>query len=114
MSSLELKPCPFCGADNPVYQYGPDEDGDCWYTVSCEECCVETDGFRSDDEAAEAWNRRSADALIAKLTEALEQMIEHYTSLVNCGDCGNWDPEEEDAVKTARAALSLAKSETPQ
>lgn len=42
------------------------------------------------------------------LADALATMLERYVSLVNCGDCGNWDPETEDEVKSARAALSRA------
>ena len=37
--------------------------------------------------------------------EALEQMTARYVSLVNSGDCGNWNPEEEVEVLNARAAL---------
>ena len=40
------------------------------------------------------------------LREALIGMINHYTELVNCGDCGNWDPETDDPVIHARAALA--------
>lgn len=45
-----------------------------------------------------------ADAL-AKVREALGEMVEHYAQLVNCGDCGNWNPEEEPVVIKARAHL---------
>ena len=38
--------------------------------------------------------------------EALAALLEHYLSLVNSGDSGFWDPEEEDVVKDARAALA--------
>lgn len=40
------------------------------------------------------------------LYAALEAMLDHYVSTVNSGDCGNWDPETEDVVKAARAALA--------
>lgn len=42
------------------------------------------------------------------LREALAALLERYTGLVNCGDCGFWDPETEDEVKAARAALAKA------
>lgn len=48
----ELKTCPFCngrafiGIENRKY----------W--VECSECGAETDGFRTAEEAAEAWNAR--------------------------------------------------------
>lgn len=41
--------------------------------------------------------------------EALSKMLEHYVSLVNCGDCGNWNPEEEPEVIAARSALAKAQ-----
>ncbi len=42
---------------------------------------------------------------------ALEALLERYTQLVNCGDCGNWNPETEDDVIAARAAISKAKGD---
>ncbi len=51
------------------------------------------------------------DADIARLTSSLRGLLELYTDLVNCGDCGNWDPEREDQVIAARAALAdIAKA----
>ena len=46
------------------------------------------------------------------LSQALTGLLDRYTALVNCGDCGNWDPESEDEVKAARAALALPLPET--
>ncbi len=43
------------------------------------------------------------------LLEALEGLLKRYTQLVNCGDCGNWDPEKEDDVIASRAAIAKAK-----
>lgn len=43
-----------------------------------------------------------------ELFEALETFVEEYCALVNSGDAGNWDPEEEPKVIAARAALSRA------
>lgn len=45
------------------------------------------------------------------LVEALDTMLDHYTALVNSGDCGNWDPEAEKEVQQVRAALKLAKGD---
>lgn len=42
------------------------------------------------------------------LYEALSWLIEIYTGLVNCGDCGSWDPGTEEPVKASRAALAKA------
>lgn len=42
---------------------------------------------------------------VADLKVALEGLLNHYTALVNSGDCGNWDPETEPQVIAARKAL---------
>jgi hypothetical protein len=42
-----------------------------------------------------------------RLRSALSDLLERYVDLVNCGDCGNWDPEGEGEVQQARAALHL-------
>lgn len=44
-----------------------------------------------------------------ELTEALENLLNRYTGLVNCGDCGFWDPETEEDVINARKALTSAR-----
>lgn len=41
-----------------------------------------------------------------QLTQALQGLLDKYTMLVNSGDAGNWDPEEEPEVIAARAAIS--------
>ena len=58
--------------------------------------------------------RRAIDALTnhtAAMKEALEGLLNRYVGLVNSGDAGFWNPEEEDEVKAARAALSSAPLE---
>jgi hypothetical protein len=42
---------------------------------------------------------------IAELEAALTVMADHYVQLVECGDCGHWDAEDEMPVKSARAAI---------
>lgn len=39
---------------------------------------------------------------------ALQGVLLLYTSLVNSGDCGNWNPEDEPDVIAARAASAAA------
>lgn len=45
------------------------------------------------------------------LFEALEGLLDRYTSLVNCGDCGYWNPEAEEEVIASRAAIAKARGE---
>lgn len=42
---------------------------------------------------------------MSTLREAAQALLDRYTSLVNCGDCGNWDPETEPDVIALRAEL---------
>lgn len=39
---------------------------------------------------------------------ALTALLDDHVQLVNCGDCGNWDPEAEPEVIAARAAIAKA------
>jgi hypothetical protein len=48
--------------------------------------------------------------LVKELREALTGMLDHYVSLVNSGDAGNWDAEIEPQVITARTALARSSS----
>lgn len=39
--------------------------------------------------------------------EALQALLTRYTNLINSGDAGFWDPETEQVVIDARAALKV-------
>lgn len=41
-----------------------------------------------------------------RLRAALSGLVDHYVEMVNSGDCGFWDPETDDEIIAARAALS--------
>ena len=47
----------------------------------------------------------AAQSTIAELRAALAGLLKRYVDLAGSGDCGNWDPETEDQVIAARAAL---------
>lgn len=51
-------------------------------------------------------------ASVPDLLKALEGMLDRYAGLVNCGDCGSWDPEAEAEVIAARKAIDRAKGES--
>ncbi len=59
-----------------------------------------------------AWTGEAKAAIeaagVGELVEALVGLTDHYTQLVNCGDCGNWDPETEPQVIAARTAIAKA------
>ena len=102
MSESELKPCPFCGAENRgdilnIYPASPSLGQSRWH-VFCDDCGAEGPGvstFNSDnpDELCEAaWNRRSpiADAatiaaLVARV-EALEAENARLSSLAKANN----------------------------
>ena len=44
-----------------------------------------------------------------EVIESLEGMTERYCDLINSGDAGNWNPEEEDVVIKARKILQKYK-----
>ena len=47
---------------------------------------------------------------IRDVTDCLSDMTEHYAELVRCGDCGNWDPEEESEVIAARKMIAEVRA----
>jgi hypothetical protein len=50
-------------------------------------------------------------AAAPELYEALETFVTEYVELVESGDAGFWDAEQEGKVKAARAALAKARGE---
>jgi hypothetical protein len=44
-----------------------------------------------------------------ELLAALKGITEMYVRLINSGDCGNWDPEEDKEVIASRAAIAKAE-----
>ena len=57
--NIELKPCPFCGGPAWTEEY-PVKDGLSTFSAYCERCGAETSlGYKSREEAAEAWNTRA-------------------------------------------------------
>lgn len=54
MTDEKLKPCPFCGGKATI-------NGITLVYIKCTKCGVETVGYREEDEAIEAWNRRVND-----------------------------------------------------
>lgn len=52
-----LLPCPFCGGKEEVTNL-QDYNGNEGWSVSCENCFVEIDGYKTKKEAINAWNCR--------------------------------------------------------
>lgn len=59
------------------------------------------------DEETRAANARLI-ASAPELLAALQSFVVEYVAMVNSGDCGFWNPEDEDKVKAARAAIAKA------
>jgi uncharacterized Zn finger protein (UPF0148 family) len=73
------------------------------------------EGFSSDraywmDAAKAALAAIPVSGEVERFREALTALLDRYTELVNSGDAGFWDPEEEDEVKLARQALTPPRS----
>ena len=43
-----------------------------------------------------------------ELLSSLKELLDHYKELVNCGDCGNWNPGDELVCKNADKAINKA------
>ena len=76
------------------------------------------DGFSEPSEIAsvnDVYDEYPANAhLIAAspaLESALEGLLTRYLELVDCGDCGNWEPRNEPEVIASFAALASARGE---
>lgn len=102
--------CGFCGwrecEDTPHERYAVELDA------------LTAENTRLREQEAKAWeeNRRASDLAIDRLTAAntrlraaLEGLLDRYVGLVESGDAGSWDAEQELEVRAARAALE----ETP-
>lgn len=52
------KPCPFCGSSDITLRSEP-----FWnlFVVSCHHCYVQNRGYETEEEAVEAWNKRTGD-----------------------------------------------------
>lgn len=63
--TIELKPCPFCGGNADLwivfvpYGEGLERDEENEYHCGCCDCGVSTSSRYDEDDAIEAWNRRT-------------------------------------------------------
>lgn len=55
---MELKPCPFCGGEAEV-SYGYTFGAEYQYQPNCTKCYCSLGIYDSEEEAIEAWNRRT-------------------------------------------------------
>jgi hypothetical protein len=85
----------------------PENTGDCYINNGvCDIAYLAT--HRVDDV-----DMTEADAILLAsapvLRNALQRMVDRYVSLVNSGDCGFWNPEDESDVIAARNALAQSR-----
>lgn len=64
---------------------------------------------RLDEWSDTAEKLRDAADVIDALVAALDTFVSEYVELVNSGDAGFWEPEDEPKVKAARRALAMAR-----
>lgn len=78
--------------------------------VDAEERIITSVSFTDhEDKECEANTRLIAAA--PELLAALKLCVERHCSLVNSGDCGNWNPETDVEIITARAAIAKAEGQ---
>lgn len=66
-----IKPCPFCGGMNLYYAAGR------FYAVECADCGGKIVGaYRTEEEAAEAWNRRVQPTFTPDELDAIRRMFD--------------------------------------
>lgn len=71
MNDIKLKPCPFCGGMNLYYAAGR------FYSAECGDCGGKVVGaYRTEEEAAEAWNTRKEQSQELMLKEHVCSVIE--------------------------------------
>lgn len=95
---IYLQPwCDSCAAVQSDVEWCED---DVW--EKCEECpALSTKFLKATPE------REAAGELLA----ALEAFTGMYVSMIDSGDCGFWNPEEEAEVIAARAAIAKARGQ---
>lgn len=71
--------------------------------------CIYVDGVVKAEHAPQQLANARVMAAAPNLLTALKMFVDRYTGLVNSGDCGNWNPEDEDHVVIARAAIAKAE-----
>jgi hypothetical protein len=74
--------------------------------VACVNAC---EGLSTADLEAVAGQGAPANEAVKRFNEtrsALIALLDRYTGLVNSGDAGNWNPEDEPEVIAARAAIA--------
>lgn len=97
----DLKPCPFCGEEQPPH------DGTSW--VRCLGCGAESGWRATGAEAIEAWNTRIApsdciEELEAKLKKAVEALKFHNAAVELC--IGEVTPAMKDAHKHTKRTIA--------
>ena len=124
--NIELKPCPFCGADAEL-EHDNDHHGE-WFNLGCsrhwdrvapDDACVGarlwyTEIVKSEDEAIEAWNTRTdatKDAEITRLTaenDRLQKVLQWISYHYDNQDMDHVDFRVQ-AAKRARAGLEAVR-----
>lgn len=55
----DLKKCPFCDGHAEIFDYK--DSGHEWWWVSCDDCGMESDSYKTKARAIAAWNTRASE-----------------------------------------------------
>lgn len=113
MTDTRLKNCPFCGGEAEIWRASADPKRPAW--VGCMGRCavLVSREYETTEEAIAAWNRRTPPAAVP---DGWRDALEHVTELL----VDTWhhqmdgDPEEQIAVKDARALLATLALSVPE
>lgn len=123
---VELLPCPFCGGAASLSYYTRSASNEpAGHYVECDNCAAggptaDVSSIVTDvrAEAITAWNTRTAAEAasreeVERLRIALSELVEAYVCNVDSCRVGGFyfDPEQEDVVVEARAALTASEGE---
>lgn len=78
-NDIKLKPCPFCGGTKLYYFKGKS------YGLECAHCGAGLSGYKTKEEAAEAWNMRKEETFTKDEADwILNLLVSEYTSDPQC------------------------------
>ena len=114
MSDINMQPCIVCGS------YSRGLMGYDIHKVTCSNsnCVMHNLALPKD-----VWNSSFTESPLLKensklkaakyeLVSILQKLDNHYCDLINSGDAGNWNPNDEDVIKLTRKVINKHKDQS--